>query len=1064
MMVDRQLLITGIAVLELCLAAWWCPPLVAQVSQAPEDDSAAIEDVCKLHLAEQLGSTLPLLWDPDDGSLCLQIPAVDPDRATGDPQPRQLQIVAADTRAIVHRSIIVHSDAAPLHLHDLELPAGVYEVQLDVDHAPRWQRFWQREPTVDRERVDAALRWTLLVASPSPSSSGDEPAQTDESNEQGTTADRDLGIIVRLSCPPQPTTDVQDPIVAPPAESSPSGPSVTDRLVSWRRTATAESIQPFTRLVAHYRDQVMTWMSGQRGNAGWNIHELNLVWSVPVRPTPWSNLWTEFVLAQADALDRSIFVHPITDADVDPTDTTRSDASHWTERILEFHSQWFERSPFGGLLVDTSLDGTTNETDGELIDALESLVSSVQQAPGVKLIVVGTSEELADWAYQQNQVRWIQSRRRSPPSTLAAEYSPESGHQFDSDGHWFGFYHWPSRGGSSLDPVEERDSQTGESMRQTIAANTVSRLPTWIPQPWTGTADHLDLVRESLPVDWRMVDAWHKDWMNWVTTTSSKSSSLGDILIDDALLVATDTQQDIQLHQWMRQSSGRWCTAPESALVQLYRVDSDDTTTLILFNQAPWAESVSIETLAETRWIGVSDNPISLPSGLRKGMVVPQVTGNIAKVVVRPSGWVICQSTAPLADRLTYDSHLVGGDPAREELQGSVTTVIERLGLLSELRQIDQWHRSAGTESAVTSPDRSESRPRSLDRFLPSLTSMTPMTAIERLSRSSHHRIARPLVASSRADQVEGGLITNGGFEPQDFPSESADLSGIAGWMHAQHPTHAVIVDRDEPHTGQGCVRMIGIDSSGSQSWLISQPIGTPATGRLSVSLATRCEPSEASEDGSVSPTMESGRIRVAIEGRRGQQPCRHGEVIEIPADGRWQPRQLALQWIDLEPSRHGDLRLTIDNLSSSTVWIDDVYVTDWFASEEERNQLQRLAFLAVQGLQRSDRRPSAKLLQDFWAQQLVRFQPTSLDVPEQPESKSAASDRMMTSSWRRNQANAVPVPSSRTPVSRPITNHAPASQPDIDDAEREPSEDSETPSIGMADRLRRWLPSPLRF
>ncbi len=118
----------------------------------------------------------------------------------------------------------------------------------------------------------------------------------------------------------------------------------------------------------------------------------------------------------------------------------------------------------------------------------------------------------------------------------------------------------------------------------------------------------------------------------------------------------------------------------------------------------------------------------------------------------------------------------------------------------------------------------------------------------------------------------------------------------------------------------------------------------------------------------------------------------------------------MVLEVDGIEPSTVESLRLTIDSLTSGRVWVDDVRLHDWFPLTKEKKELQSLAFLAVQGLQRGNLTPSARLLQNHWARYLL----PDGDL-EQP----------------------------------PVVIDATQTQ-------------EETP--GMADRIRSWIPRPLRF
>ena len=189
-----------------------------------------------------------------------------------------------------------------------------------------------------------------------------------------------------------------------------------------------------------------------------------------------------------------------------------------------------------------------------------------------------------------------------------------------------------------------------------------------------------------------------------------------------------------------------------------------------------------------------------------------------------------------------------------------------------------------------------------------------------------------------------------------------------------------------------------------SRAWLVSEMITPPPSGRLAVSLACRGE-----DTGSEA----LHRVRISIEGTRGDQPFRHSSEFEIPRDGNWQPRKIVLEAADLLPAEVASLRLTIDSLSAGRIWIDEVHLHDWFPTTSERGALQGEAFLAVQGLQRGNVTPAARLLNNYWAQFLIHQKQIKPKPPSSPVVQTT-------------------------------------------DRQEEPP--------GMAERIKSWLPRPLRF
>ncbi len=236
--------------------------------------------------------------------------------------------------------------------------------------------------------------------------------------------------------------------------------------------------------------------------------------------------------------------------------------------------------------------------------------------------------------------------------------------------------------------------------------------------------------------------------------------------------------------------------------------------------------------------------------------------------------------------------------------------------------------------------------------------------------------------------------LSNGGFE-------KTGGVGIPGWMHTQHPQGAVRIDDREAIVGSQSVVLTNDQRNSSRAWLVSETITPPASGRLAVSLACR---------GELTSGDATHRLRVSIEGIRSGQPFRQTNEFEIPRDGQWQPRKVVLEAVGVNPSDVDSIRLTIDSLSSGRVWIDEVHLHDWFPTISERGELQGEAFLAVQGLQRGDVTPAARLLHNYWAQYLIH----------EKHSKQLA------------------------PVLQTTQQ------------EEEPA--------GMAERIKSWLPRPLRF
>lgn len=239
--------------------------------------------------------------------------------------------------------------------------------------------------------------------------------------------------------------------------------------------------------------------------------------------------------------------------------------------------------------------------------------------------------------------------------------------------------------------------------------------------------------------------------------------------------------------------------------------------------------------------------------------------------------------------------------------------------------------------------------------------------------------------------------LRNGGFEV-------AGQVGIVGWMHTQFPSTAVVLDSQEAIEGSHSIRMTADAKSAGRTWLVSELIPVPASGRLAVSLATRANVQPAGSVATVaqqtspitlgtgkSPPLTTGtqktlsapsaadqtqrpthRVRVSLEGDRLGKPVRFSAEFEVPCDGHWQARRIVLETDQIRVGEIDSLRLTIDSLTPGKLWIDDVHVHDQFPTKAEQSALQGRAFLAIQGLQHGHLKPAAQLMDNDWSKYLL--------------------------------------------------------------------------------------------
>ena len=227
--------------------------------------------------------------------------------------------------------------------------------------------------------------------------------------------------------------------------------------------------------------------------------------------------------------------------------------------------------------------------------------------------------------------------------------------------------------------------------------------------------------------------------------------------------------------------------------------------------------------------------------------------------------------------------------------------------------------------------------------------------------------------------------LNNGGFE-------NAGGLGLVGWLHAQHPAGCVRIDDTQPFEGKHSILLTTETNTKARTWLVSETITPPESGRLAVSLACRAEAS-----------LNAGihHLRISLEGTENGKPVRYSNEIEVPKNGQWGNREVQLEALNIDAANMHSLRLTIDNLSSGQIWLDDIRLHDQFPTVGERDELQSGAFLAVQGLQKSNLAPAGRLLQNGWARYLLRLDPLqdtqskTTDIEEKKEEIPGIAERI---------------------------------------------------------------------
>lgn len=256
---------------------------------------------------------------------------------------------------------------------------------------------------------------------------------------------------------------------------------------------------------------------------------------------------------------------------------------------------------------------------------------------------------------------------------------------------------------------------------------------------------------------------------------------------------------------------------------------------------------------------------------------------------------------------------------------------------------------------------------------------------------------------------------------PWDASFESQSDGELAGWESSQITGVQVGRDEAEFHQGSASAR---IESSGPQAWIRSPPFPVPFTGRISVKIWLKAT------------AQTSVPIRLACEGILDGQPYYRFAQID-PGQVRggtngWNPFVLIMD--DLPASGMRDLHVRVDLLGKGTIWLDAIEAFDLTFLPEELTELSELAAIAELQFRKGDYKACHRTLNSYWAQLMVEHAP----LPEFPVADAA--------------------------VTAPAeSNEMATTQKAVPPSQTNPRPDPSQPSVRVVDRLRRWIPLPVR-
>lgn len=274
----------------------------------------------------------------------------------------------------------------------------------------------------------------------------------------------------------------------------------------------------------------------------------------------------------------------------------------------------------------------------------------------------------------------------------------------------------------------------------------------------------------------------------------------------------------------------------------------------------------------------------------------------------------------------------------------------------------------------------------------------------------------------NRLDELKSRVALLGRPRPfhglKNASFEEGEIDKMPGWLRAQHPVDCVRWDNDAID-GQRALVLRTEASANSRTWLLSEVLQAPETGRLAVALHARS-------------LRDSGRLRLSIEAKHNDNVIRHWTEIDLPPSTTWSAEPYWLRIDNLPATDLRDLRVAIDLVTPGEVAIDNVKVYDFFLNDRERAELQQQTFVSRELLRKGDLTATAQLLDSYWAKYLFELQVV-------PTTSSQNAD--------------LAAPATRGPDRVTPTSELPTEK-----------SAQGVPAQGVSDRWRRWLPETLRF
>jgi len=200
----------------------------------------------------------------------------------------------------------------------------------------------------------------------------------------------------------------------------------------------------------------------------------------------------------------------------------------------------------------------------------------------------------------------------------------------------------------------------------------------------------------------------------------------------------------------------------------------------------------------------------------------------------------------------------------------------------------------------------------------------------------------------ARTPSLPGGPDAAGGSPAP----QASEPSMPSGWHRSgdSTATSTVVIDRENPHSGKGSLRL---SANLTPASAVSEPFVPSVQSSMTVQAFFR-----ASQPGA--------RVRVWIEGESGGRPYVRRTELDLSAE--WEAR--AVRASDLPAGGLDSVRLRFELDAPGVLWVDDLHVVNELASKSLRLNTQHTLLAALQAYREQRYADFARLASSHWIRQ----------------------------------------------------------------------------------------------